>query len=163
MTSEITITRAPIVAPWRDPQSLTKAEIVSTIATLKEACLANPQSADLRTFLGMAHAMNFDVYSSMDALEEARTLDPTSFWAQLKYAELHYRLRTLNKAETESLSALNLAQDPLEAAIARKLLGEIRRLKRDGTQKPEWAKSLRAPAFLLLAFAVVIALTMVLR
>jgi hypothetical protein len=41
----------------------------------------------------MARAMNYDVYQSMDALEEARTIDPTNFWAQMKYAELHYRLR----------------------------------------------------------------------
>ena len=65
------------------------------IQQLEAACLANPQSADLRTCLGMAYAVNYDVYKSMDALEDARAVDPDNFWAQLKYAELHYRLRAL--------------------------------------------------------------------
>ena len=43
---------------------------------LEQACLAEPRSADLRTCLGMAYAMNCDVYKSMDALEEAVALDP---------------------------------------------------------------------------------------
>lgn len=163
MTSEVTITRAPLVAPWRDPQSLSKEEIVSTIAKLKEACLANPQSADLRTCLGMAHAMNLDVYRSMDSLEEARTLDPESFWAQLKYAELHYRLRTLHKAETETLRALELARDSMEGAIARRMLNEIRRLKREGTQKPEWTKPLLGAALLALAMSILLCLPVVLK
>jgi hypothetical protein len=38
----------------------------------------------------------------MDALEAAVALDPGNFWAQLKYSELHYRLRALNKAEDEN-------------------------------------------------------------
>ena len=50
----------------------------------------------------MAHAVNYDVYKSMDALEDARAVDPENFWAQLKYAELHYRLRALNRAEEET-------------------------------------------------------------
>ena len=49
----------------------------------------------------MAHAVNYDVYKSMDALEDARTVDPENFWAQLKYAELHYRLRALNRPRTK--------------------------------------------------------------
>ncbi len=51
----------------------------------------------MRTCLGMAYAMNYDVYKSMDALEDAVELDPQHFFAQLKYAELHYRLRALVK------------------------------------------------------------------
>ena len=46
--------------------------------------------------------MNYDVDKSMDSLEEAVALDPDNFWAQFKYAELHYRLRVLNKAEEET-------------------------------------------------------------
>src|SRR5207244_464124 len=79
--------------PWRDPHSVPPAELSTYIARLEQACLDHPQSADVRTCLGMAHAMNFDVYKSMDALEEARALDSRNFWAQQKYAELHYRLR----------------------------------------------------------------------
>src|ERR1700690_2187269 len=78
--------------PWRDPHSVSPTDLASYIETLEAACVANPRSADLRTCLGMAHAVNFDVYKSMDVLEEARAIDPENFWAQLKYAELQYRL-----------------------------------------------------------------------
>jgi hypothetical protein len=97
----------------------------------------------------MAYAMNYEVYKSMDALELAVQLEPDHFFGQLKYAELHYRLRALFKAEEEALKALELATNAWEISLARKLLHEIRALHRNGTQKPEWTKSLKPPAFCL--------------
>ncbi len=47
----------------------------------------------------MAYAMNYDVYKSMDALELAVQLEPDTSSRRLKYAELHYRLRALIRAE----------------------------------------------------------------
>src|SRR5262245_41270400 len=120
--------------PWRDPHSVPEAELHAYIQRLEQACLEQPDSADLRTCLGMAHAMNYDVYKSMDALEAAVALEPDSFWAQLKYAELHYRLRALIVAERETLKAVDLATNAWELSLARKMLQEVRRLMRDGTQ-----------------------------
>jgi hypothetical protein len=152
-----TASSAAVLAPpplpilWRDPHTVPRETVAVYISQLKEACLENPQSADLRTCLGMAHAMNYDAYQAMDALEAARQVDPDHFWAQLKYAELQYRLRALYKAEDETLKALELATTQVEVAIARRQLAEIRRLKREGTQKPAWTKSLKTPALLLAA------------
>src|SRR5437773_12247659 len=87
--------------PWRDPHSVEPEELKSYIALLEAKCLEFPANADLRTCLGMAHAMNFDVYKSMDALEEARGMEPDNFWAQMKFSELYYRLRALERAEVE--------------------------------------------------------------
>src|SRR5262249_16886782 len=115
--------------PWRDPYSVSPKDLAQYIDQLEAACAANPMSADLRTCLGMAHAVNYDVYKSMDALEEARAIDPDNFWAQLKYAELHYRLRALNRAEEETRRAADLASNPFQLAIARKQMKEIRELK----------------------------------
>lgn len=98
----------------------------------------------------MAHAMNFDVYRSMDAFEWAVELDPGSFIAQIKYAELLYRIRALQRAEEETIKALDLCEEPWELFLARRQLQEIRRLRREGTQKPAWSKALTAPALILL-------------
>jgi hypothetical protein len=87
----------------------------------------------------------------MDALEAAVEIDPGHFWAQMKLAELNYRLRALMKAEQETLKALALARSPWELSIARKQLQEIRRLFREGTQKPAWTKPLLVPAAVLAA------------
>ena len=132
--------------PWRDPHTVSPDQLAGYIVTLEKACAENPTNADLRTCLGMAHAMNFDAYRSMDALEAARSIDPSNFFAQLKYSELYYRLRALDRAEKETLQALELAENSWHVSLARKQLSEIRRLKREGTQKPAWTKSLVLPA-----------------
>jgi len=125
------------------------------ISMLERACLEQPRNADVRTCLGMAHAMNFDVYKSMDALEEARQIEPENFFAQLKYSELHYRLRALIRAEEETLKAVNMAGNPWELSLARKQLAEIRRLRREGTQKPAWTKPLSVPVVMLVLMTVI--------
>ena len=148
---------------WRDPHKVDPSELRAIIHQLETACAAHPDSADLKTCLGMAHAVNLDAYASMDALEEARFLDPQNFWAQLKYAELLYRLRALPKSEEETERALELAGDARQIALARGQLQEIRRLIREGTQKPAWVKPLTKPAVLFSAAVVAISLMMVLR
>jgi hypothetical protein len=160
MTTALTLIspqRIPAV-PWRDPHTVSPESLAGYIQALEQACLDNPGSAGLRTCLGMAYAMNYQVYESMDALEAAVKLEPHYFFAQLKYAELHYRLRALIRAEQETLRALELAANPWEFSMARSQLQEIRKLIREGTQKPEWTKPLKTPALLLLAMMIVLSL-----
>lgn len=142
--------------PWRDPHTVSPARLREYIGTLEALCRESPQSADLRTCLGMAYAMNFEPYKSMDALEAAIGVEPENFFAQLKYAELLYRLRALPRAEEETLKALELACNAWELSIARKQLLEIRRLIREGTQKPAWTKPLAAPAIALALMVVLV-------
>jgi hypothetical protein len=136
--------------PWRDPHSVAPGELSAYIERLEQACLEHPTSATLRTCLGMARAMNYEVYGSLDALEEARAIDPGNFWAQMKYAELHYRLRALPRAEQETVRAVELAQNPWQLGVARRQLQEIRRLTREGTRTITFQKPLGAPAAALL-------------
>ncbi len=142
--------------PWRDPHSVPPEKLAEFITALQQACVDNPDNADLHTCLGMAHAMNYDVYRSMDALEGARRIEPENFLAQFKYAELYYRIRALDRADAETARALELAGTSWELSIARRQLSEIRRLRREGTQKPTWSKSLKVPAigFLVLLMAI---------
>jgi hypothetical protein len=144
--------------PWRDPHTVSPAKLAQYIRELELACERDPRSADLRTCLGMAYAMNYDVYKSEDALELATQLEPDHFFAQLKYAELHYRLRALIRAERETLKASELASNSWELSLARKQLLEIRKLMREGTQKPEWTKPLTRPALFLLVMTVFLCL-----
>src|SRR5882757_4038157 len=97
MTGELTQS-APLrmlPVPWRDPHTVSPEKLAEYIQSLEKACEQNPRSADWRTCLGMAYAMNFDVYKSMDALELATKLEPDHFFGRFKLAELHYRLRAL--------------------------------------------------------------------
>ncbi|MGH9615030.1 MAG: tetratricopeptide repeat protein [Bryobacteraceae bacterium] len=149
--------------PWRDPDTISPDELGAQIAMLEQACVAEPHSADLRTCLGMAYAMNYEAYKSMDALEEATRVDPAHFFAQLKYAELFYRLRALARAEEETLRALDLAVNTAEVGIARRQLSEIRRLMREGTQKPAWTKPLTSPVIILLLMFAAFSLLVIFR
>jgi hypothetical protein len=156
-TAQLSPLRLPPV-PWRDPHTVSPAKLKQYIAELELACEQTPASADLRTCLGMAYAMNFQVYKSEDALEVAIKLEPDNFFAHLKYAELHYRLRALIRAEQETMKAIDLAANSWELSLARKQLQEIRRLMREGTQKPEWTKPLTRPAIVLLAMSIILCL-----
>jgi tetratricopeptide (TPR) repeat protein len=149
------LSSAPLV-PWRDPQTVSPQEIQAHIAKLEAACLEQPKSADLRTCLGMAYAVNYEVNKSMDALELAVQLDPEHFWGQLKLGELHYRLRALKRAETETARAVDLARNPWELNLARRQLQEIRRLSYDGARNITWDKPLAAPVAVLVAMMAVI-------
>jgi hypothetical protein len=104
----------------------------------------------------MAYAVNYDVYKSMDALAEATSIDPTHFWAQLKYAELHYRLRALPLAEDETLKAVELARNPWELSRARKQLMDIRGLLQQSTRTVTWDKPLTMPALVLSAIVALV-------
>ncbi len=150
-------------APWRDPHTVSPTALADYIRTLERLCEENPQSVDLRTCLGMAHAVNYDVYKSMDALEAAIELNGRDFFAQFKYAELHYRIRALHKAERETIKALELADSAWEQSLAHKQLLEIRRLMREGSQKPEWTKSLKAPAVTLVLMTIILSVAVILR
>ncbi|HLH44493.1 MAG TPA: hypothetical protein VKV74_15990 [Bryobacteraceae bacterium] len=142
--------------PWRDPHTVSKTQLAQYIGAFERACEEDPRSPELRTCLAIAYAMNCQAYKSMDALEEAIHLDPTHFWAQLKYSELWYRLRALPKAEQETLKALELARNGWELSLARNQLQTIRKLIREGTQKPEWNRPLKTPSLALLALTCVL-------
>ncbi len=148
--------------PWRDPQSVSKSELAVHISSLERACKENPHSVDLKTCLGMAYAMNHDAYKCMDVLEAAVAQDQNHFFAQLKYSELFYRLRALPRAEVETKKAVELAENGWELSLARKQLQEIRKLIHDGTQKPEWNKSLKAPVIAFAVFCISLCLAFVL-
>src|SRR5258708_20735131 len=92
----------------------------------------------------------------MNALEADRRIDTVNFLAQFKYAELYYRIRALDRAEAETTRALELAGTNWELSLSRRQLSEIRRLRREGTQKPTWSKSLRLPfiGFMVLLMAI---------
>jgi len=164
MSTALTTTDRPVsltgwpvtLVAWRDPHTVPPAELSANIETLKLACLAEPRSADLRTCLGVAYAMNSEVNNAMDSLQEAVALAPNSFWPRLKYAELQYRLRILNKAEDQTLKAVNLATNAWQLAVARKQLQEIRTLKHSCVRNVEWTKPLTAPALVLSAMLLAI-------
>jgi cytochrome c-type biogenesis protein CcmH/NrfG len=127
--------------PWRDPYTASRVELSAYIADLERQCFETPRFPEAWTCLGIARAVNYDVVDALDALSTATEVDPSYFWARLKYGELHYRLRALDLAEQETLKAVDLAENPWQLSIARKQLKEIRalnprRVRRDAPASP---------------------------
>ncbi len=141
--------------PWRDPHNVPLEERRSMIQRLETACAENPASADLRTCLALVHAVNYDPQQVLVSLEKALELEPKHFFAQLKLAELWYRLRALPKAEEEALKALDLAQNAREYQMARAQLQEIRKLINNSWARPTWNKSMASGAWSFVALIVV--------
>ena len=154
--------RLPAI-PWRDPYTVSPSKLAEYIQTLEAQRGGHSDSADLRTCLGMAYAMNFDVYSSLDSFEAAVQIDSSHFFAQLKYSELLYRIRTLHRAEEETLRALERANNGWELSLARAQLKEIRRLLRKGNERPAMIASWRRPAILAGGAVVLFGLALIFR
>ena len=79
-------------------------------------------------------------------------------WRVFQIRHLSAERDRLIAAERETLKALDLATNAWELSLARKQLQEIRRLMREGTQKPEWTKSLTKPALVLMAMMIALSL-----
>lgn len=149
--------------PWRDPHAIPPMELAAYVGALEQACLDNPQSVELRTVLGIAHAVNHNVPKSIEALEAAVSLEPHNFWASLKYAELHARLRALNRAEELTVTALNLATNGWQLSLARKQLQEVRTLKRNSTRNLSWKMPIAGPVVALSATLLAVAIAFMWR
>lgn len=143
--------------PWRDPYTVSPRDLAAYIGDLELRCRENPDSPALWTCLGMAHAVNYDVVKSMDALETATVVAPSNFWARLKYAELHYRLRTLDNAEEETLKAVELAENAYQLSVARKQLKDIRAINWRRVRRDAPASALGRALFMSLLLVATVA------
>ena len=76
----------------------------------------------------MAYAVNYDVYKSMDALEDARRDRSRTSGRSSSTRSCTIGCARSNSAEEETLKALDLADNPLQLAIARRQMQEIRQL-----------------------------------
>ena len=94
-------------------------------------------------------------------LDGCRALE--SFWASLKYAELHYRLRALNRAEDLTIMALNLATNGWQLSLARKQLQEVRTLKRNSIRNLSWKMPIAGPVLALSATLLAVAIAFMWR
>ncbi len=153
----------PDPIPWRDPQRVSPAKLFEYIQILERECEENPKSADLRICLGMAQALNSDVYQAMESLETAIRLDERHYFARFRYAELCCRLRILFRAEDETVKALRLARNAWEVSMANRQLQFIRHLIREGAQKPSWKTPLTSPAAALALLFLIAAVVMLWR
>jgi tetratricopeptide (TPR) repeat protein len=148
--------------PLGEANELSQEKLQDYIKVLLRGCQEDPRSADLYTCLGMAYALNNQVYESRNCLEHAMVLDGGHFFARFKYAELHYGLRMLPRAEEETLKSIELAKNKWEISMAKRQLLQIRKLQREDARKAR-PRTLKTPALCLLLLCMVAGAVVLLR
>ena len=130
--------------PWRDPHAVSPADL----ARLHPAARSRPAwPTRSRPICARASAWRTrSTTTSTSRWTRSRTrraVDPDHFWAQLKYAELHYRLRALSRAEQETRKAVGSPRPAgWQLALARQQMQEIRTLQHACVRNVHWTKPL---------------------
>jgi len=127
--------RGLLLRMFADPYVLEQRERDELVGQLRESVDAHPEVAELRVLLGMALCVNLDVQEAIEELREGVKLAPDSFIAQLKMGELWMRLRVCRRAEEHTRRAALLAQNLVQAELARKQAAAIRAMLRQGIER----------------------------
>lgn len=120
---------------FRDPRVLELNERKDLIVHLRQAVELAPRLPEVRVLLGMALCVDLQAQEAMEQLREAVQQAPNSFIARLKFGELLMRLRICDKAAEETRHAQLLAENDVQADLARKQAATIRIMLREGIER----------------------------
>src|SRR5437870_11877247 len=76
---------------------LQSGEAAQAVAALSRCIEHAPDFTDAHVFLGIAHALTYNIYPAIDHLEAAAKLDQNSFAAHFTMAQLNFKLRIPQK------------------------------------------------------------------
>ncbi len=110
-----------------------------------------PGLPDAHVGLGVAYAMTSQVYPAIDHLERAAQLDPCSFHAHFKLAQLYFQLRVPAKGYEIARRALDCASTLDERRVLAQLLHQERQREHNGLARPWFYKSFSRSALWLSA------------
>ena len=126
--------------------------LLLTIFVLAGIALAQaPDLPNAHIGAGIACAMTSRIYPAIDHLARAAELDPESFHAHFKLAQLYFKLRVPAKGYEWAGYALSCASTLDERRLIAQLLREERQHERDGIARPWFYKTFRRPVLWLCA------------
>jgi tetratricopeptide (TPR) repeat protein len=140
-------------------QSGDAAEAVAAFSRSLEHTTDFPEA---HVFLGIAHALTYNIYPAIDHLEEATKLDPDSFAAHYTLAQLQFKLRIPKKGYEEARHALRSVQTLEQRKLLTQLLKEERERERNGIARPSFSKPFSTPVLFLAGGALAAAIIFVL-
>jgi tetratricopeptide (TPR) repeat protein len=140
-------------------QSGDAAEAVAAFSRSLEHTTDFPEA---HVFLGIAHALTYNIYPAIDHLEEAGRLDPDSFAAHYTLAQLHFKLRIPKKGYEEARHALRSVETLEQRKLLTQLLKEERERERNGIARPSFSKPFSTPVLVLAGGALAAAIIFVL-
>jgi tetratricopeptide (TPR) repeat protein len=99
-----------------------------------------PAFADGHVGLGIAYAVNYQIYPAIDHLEKAATLEPPNFFAHFKLGQLYFKLRVPQKGYEAMARALDCATSLNERRLVAQLIREEKQREKNGLARPWWSK-----------------------
>ena len=128
---------------------LQSGDAAAAVAALSRSIEHAPDYTDAHVFLGLAHALSYDLYPAMDQLEAAAKLDRDSFAAHYLMAQLSFKLRTPQRGYDAAKRALQCVQTLDQRKMLTQLLREERERERNGIRRPWFNKPFGIPMLLL--------------
>jgi tetratricopeptide (TPR) repeat protein len=110
------------------------------IVCLREALTHAPEYSDGHVGLGIALAMDSQVYPAIDSFTKAAELDASNFYAHFKLAQFYFKLRAPKKGYEEADKALHCALGADEKRLVAQILREERAKEAGGVARPTWNK-----------------------
>lgn len=121
-------------------------EAKAAVEALTRAVEQAPEYSDAHVFLGIAHALDHNVYPALDHLQEATRLDEESFAAHYTLAQLNFKLR-IPKAGYEAAERARQTSMTLEQRrLLTNLLREEKAREKNGIARPLFNKPFSVPA-----------------
>jgi tetratricopeptide (TPR) repeat protein len=133
--------------------SLQSGEAAEAVAAFSRSIEHAPEFTDAHVFLGIAHALTYNIYPAIDHLETAAKLDHDSFAAHFTLAQLSFKLRTPQKGYAAAKLALRCATTVEQRKMLTQLLREERARERNGIARPSFSKSFSLPVLLFFGSA----------
>jgi tetratricopeptide (TPR) repeat protein len=115
-----------------------------------------PDFADAHVGLGIAYAVIGKIYSAMDHLEEAASLEPNNFFAHFKLGQLMFKLHVPMKGYEEMQKALACATSIDERKLVGHLIHEQKQREEKGLARPTWNRPFSGKTLLLVGASVVL-------
>ena len=137
---------------------LQSGEAAEAVAALSRCVEHAPDFTDGHVFLGIAHALTYNIYPAIDQLETAARLDEDSFAAHFVMAQLSFKLRTPRTGYDAAKRALKCVTTLEQRKMLAQLLREERERERNGLSRPWFNKPFGARALLLFGGALVAAI-----
>ena len=108
------------------------------IVRLKETVALAPQFSNGHVGLGIAYAMDSQVYPALDHFERAAEADASNFYAQFKLAQFYFKLRVPKKGYERADLALKCSTTLDEKRLVGQILKEERQRESAGLRRPTW-------------------------
>ncbi len=122
-------------------EALERGQIAEAIGSLRHALEADARSIDAHLYLGIALAMDAQVYEAIDIFEAALALSPSDFMVNFKLAELYFRLWVPEKGHKHLHAAMEASSSAQERQLLRTLISQEADREKGRISRPTFGKS----------------------